>query len=90
MKFEWDPAKENTNVRKHGVAFDEASTVFGDFLSVSGRDLEHSVGEHRYVTLGVSNQGRVLAVCHTDRGGVIRIYSARPAVRKEKRIYEEG
>lgn len=90
MKFEWDPAKENTNVRKHGVAFDEASTVFGDFLSVSGRDLEHSVGEHRYVTLGVSNQGRVLAVYHTDRGGVIRIYSARPAVRKEKRIYEEG
>ena len=90
MKFEWDPAKENTNVRKHGAAFDEASSVFGDFLSVSGRDLAHSVGEHRYLTFGVSSHGRILAVYHTDRGGVIRIYGARAVVRKEKRIYEEG
>lgn len=90
MKFEWDPAKDDKNVRKHGVAFDEASTVFGDILSMTGRDLEHSVGENRYVTFGLSSRGRVLAIYHTDRAGVIRNYSARTTVRKEKRIYEEG
>ena len=90
MQFEWDPAKEVTNLLKHGVSFDEASTVFGDTLSVSGRDLEHSVSEARLVTIGLSSEGRVLIVCHTDRANVIRIYSARPATRKEKKIYEEG
>ena len=90
MKFEWDPVKAYANEGKHGVTFDEATTVFGDVLSVSGRDLEHSVGENRFVTFGLSSQGRVLVVSHTDRGGVIRIISARPAIRKEKRIYEEG
>ena len=81
-----EPAKKG----KHGVTFDETSTVFGDVLSVSGRDLEHSVGENRLVTFGVSSFGHVLAVFHTDCGGVIRIIGARPATRKEKRIYEEG
>ena len=90
MRFAWDSAKAEANERKHGVAFDEASTVFGDTLSVSGRDLEHSVVEIRWITLGLSSHGRVLVVSHTDRGGVIRIISARPATRKEKRIYEEG
>ena len=90
MKFDWDPAKALVNDRKHGVMFDEASTVFGDDLSVSGRDIAHSLSETRFVTLGMSSQGRVLVVCHTDRRGVIRIISARPAIRKEKRIYEEG
>ncbi len=64
--------------------------VFGDELSVSGPDLAHSVEENRFVTFGLSSQGRVLAVSHTDRGSVIRIISARPATRKEKRIDEEG
>ena len=90
MKFEWDPVKAYANERKHGITFVEASTMFGDVLSVSGRDLEHSVGENRFVTFGLSSQGRVLVVSHTDRAGVIRIISARPATRKEKRIYEEG
>ena len=57
MKFEWDPAKDDKNVHKHGVAFDEASTVFGDILSMTGRDLEHSAGEDRYVTFGLSSRG---------------------------------
>ena len=90
MRFEWDPAKAAANLPKHGVSFDEASTVFGDSLSVSGRDLEHSEGETRYVTIGLSSEGRILVVCHTDRRNVIRIFSARPAIRKEKKIYEEG
>lgn len=90
MKFEWDPVKANANEGKHGVTFDEASTVFGDVLSVSGRDLAHSMGENRFVTFGLSSHGHVLVVSHADRGGSIRIISARPATRKEKRIYEEG
>jgi uncharacterized DUF497 family protein len=89
MKFEWDTVKADANHVKHGITFDEASTVFGDELSASGRDLAHSEGENRFVTFGLSIQGRVLAVSHTDRGAVIRIISARPATRKEKRIYEE-
>ena len=90
MRFEWDPAKAAANLLKHGVSFDKASTVFGDSLSVSGRDLEHSEVETRYVTIGLSSEGRILIVCHTDRRNVIRIFSARFAVRKEKKIYEEG
>ena len=90
MRFEWDPAKAAANLLKHGVSFDEASTVFGDSLSVSGRDLEQSEVETRYVTIGLSSEGRILVVCHTDRRNVIRIFSARSAVRKEKKIYEEG
>ena len=90
MKFEWDPVKAYANEGKHGVTFDEASTVFGDVLSVSGRDLEHSLAENRFVVFGLSSQGRVLVVSHTDRGGVVRIISARPVTRKEKRIYEES
>ena len=90
MKFEWDPIKADANENKHGITFDEASIVFGDELSVSGRDLAHSVGENRFVTFGLSSQGHVLVVSHTDRGAVIRIISARHATRKEKRIYEES
>ena len=90
MRFEWDPAKAATNLLKHGVSFDEASTVFGESLSVSGRDLEHSEVETRYVMIGLSSEGRILVVCHTDRRNVIRIFSARSAIRKEKKLYEEG
>lgn len=90
MRFEWDPAKAAASLLKHGVGFDEATTVFGDRLSVSGRDLEHSAEEARFVTLGLSSHGRLLVVCHTDRGSVIRIITARTATRREKRIYEEG
>jgi uncharacterized protein len=90
MKFEWDPVKAAANKAKHEVTFGEASTVFGDVLSASGRDLEHSVGENRWVTFGLSSQARVLVVVHTDRGSVVRIISARLATRKERKIYEEG
>ena len=90
MRFEWDAAKAIANLRKHGVTFDEASTVFADDFSATGRDLDHSVGEFRYMTFGLSNEGRVLAVSHTDRGGVVRVVSARPATPKEKRLYENG
>lgn len=90
MEFEWDPLKAAANVRKHGVTFDEAATVFLDELAVSGADPDHSVGEARYITFGASSLGRLLAVSHTYRAGAIRIISARRVTRVERKIYEEG
>lgn len=90
MQFEWDAAKAATNVLKHGVDFDEASTVFADDLAATGRDPDHSINEARFLTFGLSGKGRVLAVSHTDRSGMVRIISARVATRKEKQIYEEN
>lgn len=90
MKFEWGNDKAASNLRKHGISFDEATTVFADNLSAAGRDLEHSVGEMRFVIFGLSSYGRILAVSHTDHNSIIRIISARAATHKEIQIYEEG
>lgn len=89
MKFEWDNEKAAANLRKHGVSFEEASTAFADDLSLTGDDPDHSYGEHRLVTFGVSSAGRLLAISHTERAGHIRIISARPAIRVERKFYEE-
>ena len=89
MRFEWD-AKARANLRKHGVSFEEASTVFYDELAATGADPDHSVGEARFVTFGVSSDNRLLVVSHADRGDTIRIISARTATPPERRIYEEG
>jgi uncharacterized DUF497 family protein len=64
MKFSWDPAA--ANLKKHGVSFPEASTVFHDVLSVTGADPDHSAEEHRFVTFGNSSRNRLLVVAHTD------------------------
>lgn len=90
MKFEWDAAKAASNVRKHGVSFDEAGSVFLDRLAVSGPDPDHSIEESRYITFGMSRLGRLLAVSHTYRPGAIRIISARRVTRAERKIYEES
>ncbi len=90
MDFEWDRRKAEANFKKHGVTFDEAATVFHDPLSATARDPDHSFGEHRYVVFGVSSQHRLLVVSHTERGNMIRIISARPATKNERKIYEEG
>lgn len=90
MRFEWDRRKANANVRKHGVTFEEASTVLRDPLSATGHDTDHSIMENRFVTFGVSSQGRLLTISHMDRGSTIRIVSARPATKSERRIYEEA
>jgi hypothetical protein len=90
MRFSWDAKKAAANLKKHGVSFEEGSTVFRDVLSVTGSDPEHSVGEHRFVTFSVSSQNRLLVVAHTEEGDNIRIISARLATRQERRIYEEG
>jgi uncharacterized DUF497 family protein len=88
MKFAWDPRKAAANLKKHGVSFDEASTIFGDPLSATVPDPDHSVGERRFITMGVSLPGRLLVACHTEEAGIFRIISARRATRHEKDRYE--
>jgi uncharacterized DUF497 family protein len=88
MKLTWDPRKAASNLKKHAVSFDEASTVFADPLSATISDPDHSVGEHRFITMGVSSSSRLLVVSHTEEGGSIRIISARRATRHEKDRYE--
>jgi len=90
MDFEWDDAKAESNERKHGVSFAEAMAVFGDPLSLTGYDPDHSDEEDRYITMGLSDTGRLLLVSHTDRGDQVRIISARKASRRERRDYEDG
>ena len=88
MRFEWDPVKSEGNLRKHGVAFEEARTVFDDPVSITFDDLEHSTAEERAITVGYSDRGRLLIVCHTRRETSIRLISARRATREERRRHE--
>ena len=90
MEFEWNPEKAVINLKKHNVSFQEATTVFNDSLSVTFPDPDHSIGENRYVMIGMSEFGQILIVSHTDRENRTRIISARKADRQEKRFYEEG
>ena len=90
LTFEWDKAKASTNLRKHGVSFEEAATVFADELSLAIPDPDHSQVEVRFLLLGTSYRGKMLVVVHTERGDSIRIISARPASRRERQQYEEA
>lgn len=90
MILEWDPEKAASNLAKHGVDFHEAGTVLDDPLSTTFPDPDHSVGEERFLTIGLSASGRILVVGHTDRGEAVRLITARPATPAERRFYEEG
>ncbi|MCA1733909.1 MAG: BrnT family toxin [Acidobacteria bacterium] len=90
MKFEWDPAKDQSTQDKHGLSFEEAATVFGDPLALSWEDAEHSVGEHRMLTLGYTERQRLVLVAHTERDDRLRIISARLGTAAERRLYESG
>ena len=89
LHFDWDPEKAKLNQEKHGVTFPEAATAFGDPLSVTIPDPEHSVGEARFILLGLSYQSRLVVVVHTETDDLIRIISARLATRGERRSYEQ-
>ena len=89
LRFEWDPRKAATNRTKHGVSFEEASSVFGDPLGLIVDDPRHSRGEKRHVLLGSSERHRLLAVMFTVREDVIRVISARKVTRRERNNYEE-
>ena len=78
------------NRRKRGLSFEEAASVFFDPLAATGDGPDHSVAERRLVTFGMSSSGRLLVVAHADKSDVIRIISARPATRADRKIYEEG
>ena len=91
MEVTWDPRKAAANLMKHKVSFEEASSVLADPLAITGADPDHSVGEVRWITFGLSNRRRLLAVSHTEEDDIIlRILSARAATRPERRLYEEG
>lgn len=90
MKFEWDSTKAIENTRKRRVSFEEAATVFGDPLALTFDDPDNSDQEHRLLTFGISERGRLLVVSHTYRRRYVRIISARCMDRSERRIYEEG
>ncbi|HEX6044764.1 MAG TPA: BrnT family toxin [Pyrinomonadaceae bacterium] len=89
MEFEWDLRKAKSNLRKHDISFEEASSVFSDMLSAVYQDPDHSAHEKRYLIIGASVQGRLLNVAFADRGERIRIISARKVTRREKKLYEE-
>ena len=85
--FEWDTNKARTNILKHGISFEEASTLFADENSITIDDPAHSIREKRTITMGLSVRKNLIVAVHTERQGVIRIISARLASRKEKKQY---
>jgi len=91
MRFEWDPVKAKSNIRKHGVSFDEAVTVFKDPLAFIFNDTMHSEQEHREIIIGISALRRMILVCFVERvEDIVRIISARAATRQEIKDYEEN
>jgi uncharacterized protein len=89
MKFVWNPEKARSNLRKYKVSFEEAATALKDPMAATGCDPDHSVGEERFLTFGVSERGRLLVVAHTEEDDTLRIISARIANKGERKIYEE-
>ena len=89
MEFEWDPKKAAGNLAKHGVSFQEATTVFDDPLSVTVPDPDHSGEENRFIIVGESHRGRLLIVSHVERNDRIRLISARELTHTERSVYEE-
>ena len=90
MIFEWDDQKATSNLKKHGVSFQEAKTVFGDTLSITVADPEHSESEYRFIDIGLTESGRLLVVSYAERGTKIRIISSRLALPAERMLYEKG
>ena len=90
LEFSWDPVKAASTLEKHGVSFEEASTAFGDPLSITVHDPEHSDDEPRFVLVGLSFTGKIVVVVHVELEDSIRIISARDATRRERVEYEQG
>jgi uncharacterized DUF497 family protein len=90
VDLEWDAGKARRNARKHGITFEEATTVFLDPFELTVFDPDHSSQEDRYLSVGVSSSGRLLVVGYTERGGKIRIIFARLATMREQTDYEEA
>ena len=89
MNFEWESEKAAENLERHGIAFEEAATAFGDPLSITIGDPDHSEAEDRFILLGMTFRGRLVVVVHTDRGENVRLISARIPTRRERQSYEQ-
>jgi uncharacterized protein len=89
LRFTWDPRKAAANLRKHRISFIEASTAFGDPLSATIPDPDHSGAEGRFLLVGRTGGGRLVVVAHTEQGDEIRLINARAATRQERKAYEE-
>jgi len=90
LRFEWDTMKAAGNIERHQVSFEEAATVFDDPMFIMFVDEEHSLDEERYITIGLSERGRLLMLAHAEREGRVRIISARKATKKEEQFYAEA
>jgi uncharacterized protein len=90
MNFEWDESKATANLKKHGVSFEEAKTVFSNELAIILDDEAHSIGERREIMIGHSRNNSLLLISFTERPNAIRIISARLATRKEREDYEQN
>jgi len=89
--YEYDPRKAAANLRKHGVSFDEAITVFeGDVSAYTDFDSAHSTADLRFFTIGISSAGKMLFISHNEVDGVIRLISARRATLRERKLYEDS
>ena len=87
-EFEWDDEKAGSNLKKHGVSFEEGATIFNDPMIATMSDPDHSKGEERHISIGISVQGRLLIVVHTEREDRIRLISCRKATSGERKLYE--
>ena len=90
MQFEWDEEKAAINLKKHGISFNEAQTVWDDYFYIDLFDDEHSIEENRFIIIGESMNKRLLIVSYTERENRVRIISARELTPKERREYEQG
>ncbi len=88
--FDWDTDKADVNLRKHGISFEAAMTVFSDPLALTFFDAEHSADEDRYLTIGFASSGTMVVVVHTERGDSTRLISARIATSSERRAYSDA
>jgi uncharacterized protein len=89
MIFEWDPTKARSNLRKHGVSFEEATSAFNDPLSRTFDDPDHSIDEQRFIIIGHSYKNRLIFVSHTDDQKIVRLISAREVTASERKYHEE-
>jgi uncharacterized DUF497 family protein len=88
VEFEWDDVKAESNLKKHGVSFEEGATIFNDPEIATIFDPDHSKDEERYVSIGISIQGNLLVIVHTEREERIRLISCRKATKVERKAYE--
>ena len=92
IKFEWDAVKAASNIKKHGISFTEAQSVFFDEFAVQFFDQKNAEKEDRFLMLGVSNETNLLLICHCERddGNTVRVILARKATKNERKHYQRG